>query len=249
MGNIKKDTFICLDCETTGLDVENDEIIELAIAKFTYDEILDKFETLIDPKRPISQESIEIHKITDEMVSGKPKIEEILHKTLEMINGYTIVGHNIGFDISMLIQASKKRGIPFSIDLKNSIDTLRLARLYADSPSNSLEVLRKHFNIEDEGAHRAMSDVIVNIKVFKYLIGDFKTTEEIRKRLIDPIELKTMPLGKYKGRILRDVPSDYLNWASHQNFDMDLSYTILKERRKRRSHPPFSGSSNPFADL
>ena len=63
-----------------------------------------------------------------------------------------------------------------------------------------LEKLREHFNIEPEGAHRAMSDVIVNISVFKYLSQSFKTTEQLLERLKKPILLKTMPLGKYKGR-------------------------------------------------
>ena len=55
-----------------------------------------------------------------------------------------------------------------NIEKQPFIDTLRMARLYGESPINSLERLRQHFNIAAEGAHRAMSDVIVNIEVFKY---------------------------------------------------------------------------------
>jgi DNA polymerase III subunit epsilon len=249
VGNLKKDTFICLDVEATGLTVELDEIVEIAVVKFTFDQILDSCEALLDPGMPIPQVAIDVHKITNEMVKGKPGIETILPQVFEMVGNHTVVGHNIAYDISMINQAAKKRHIKKSINLDNTIDTLRLARLYAQSPSNSLEVLRQHFNIEEEGAHRAMNDVIVNIKVFKYLVRDFRTTEEILQRLKEPIEMKAMPLGKHKGLLFRDLPIDYLNWAAHQDFDLDLSFSIEQERRRRKKRKPFSQSSNPFADL
>ena len=62
MGLINQDTFICLDCETTGLDSKHDKIIELAAIKFSFDKVIDKFETLINPKIPIPKESQLIHK-------------------------------------------------------------------------------------------------------------------------------------------------------------------------------------------
>ncbi len=249
MGNLKKDTFICLDVEATGLSVETDEIVELAIVKFTYDEILATFETLIYPGMPIPQESIDVHHITNEMVAGQPTIDEILPKAFELIGKHIVVGHNIGYDLNMLIHAAKKRKISCSIDLNRSIDTLRMARLYAGSPTNSLEMLRTHFNIPEEGAHRAMNDVIVNIKVFKYLAMDFKTTEEIMDRLKQPILLKLFPLGKHRGVPFREVPIDYLNWAANQDFDQDLMHSITEERKRRKRRKSFSDSNNPFADL
>lgn len=249
MGSIRKDTYICLDCETTGLSIETDHIIEVAVQKFNFDGTLESFETLVDPGVPISPESMAIHNITDEMVKGKPKIADVLPEVLKLIGKHVVIGHNIAFDLNMLKSAAIKLGISHPINLERSIDTLRLARLYAESPSNSLETLRKHFNIEEEGAHRAMNDVVVNIKVFKYLAIDFRTTEEILERLKSPILLKTMPLGKHKGLPFREIPANYLHWAAQQDFDMDLSFTIKQERHRRKKGKPFSESSNPFADL
>ena len=249
MGNLKKDTFICLDVEATGLSVEKDEIVELAVVKFTYDEILETYETLVNPGMEIPQESIDVHHISNEMVKGKPTIDQVLPEAFHLIGKHIIVGHNIGYDLAMLMQAAKKRSIPCPIELERSIDTLRLARLYAGSPTNSLEVLREHFNIPEEGAHRAMNDVIVNIQVFKYLAIDFKTTKEVLTRLKQPILLKTFPLGKHRGLPFREVPIDYLNWAGNQDFDQDLLYSIYEEKKRRKKRKPFSQSCNPFADL
>ena len=247
MGSLKSDTFICLDCEATGLDTEKDEIIELAVVKFTFSETIETLDSLIDPRCPIPPDSTEVHAITDEMIVGKPYIENVLPKAFEIIKNHPIIGHNIGYDLKIIIAAAKRHNIPCPIKLENSIDTLRLARLYGESPTNSLETLRKHFNITEEGAHRALNDVIVNIQVFKRLVTSFKTTKEIMDRLKKPIAMVRMPLGKHKGLPFKDVPIDYLNWASHQDFDQDLLHSISLEKARRRKRKPFA--NNPFADL
>jgi DNA polymerase-3 subunit epsilon len=50
MGLIRKEIFVCLDCESTGLLPDKDRIIEIAVARFTFDQILQEFETLVDQK-------------------------------------------------------------------------------------------------------------------------------------------------------------------------------------------------------
>ena len=77
MTKIDQETFICLDCETTGLDVVKDEIIEVAVVKFTTNKSLEEYGTLVDPKKTIPKDSIEIHHITPQMVEGKPTIDEL----------------------------------------------------------------------------------------------------------------------------------------------------------------------------
>jgi DNA polymerase III subunit epsilon len=243
------ETFVCIDCESTGLDTAEDRIIEVAVALFTFDQILQSFETLVDPEREIPQTSQEIHNISQEMVIGKPKIREVLPKILEMINSHIIVGHGIGFDIALIANEAKRSQIPTNILSQPFIDTLRLARLYGESPVNSLERLRQHFNIEPEGAHRAMSDVIVNIEVFKYLSKNYQTTEQIQQILQKPIKFKIMPLGKHKGRRFEEIPIEYLLWAEKKDFDQDLMFSIRTEIRNRRRGKGFEQSANPFTEL
>jgi DNA polymerase-3 subunit epsilon len=249
MGLIHKDTFVCLDCETTGLDPVQDEIIEVAYVRFTFDGITESFETLIDPGSPISEASIAIHHITDAMVQGKPTIQEILPQVFSFIGRSILVGHGITNDIAFLVAAAKKHNIPTTLGSQPYLDTLRMARLYGESPTNSLQTLRKHFNISEEGAHRAMNDVVVNVEVFKYLADRFKTTEQLLERLKSPILLKAMPLGKHKGRPFGEIPIEYLKWASYQEFDQDLTFSIKTELKKRRQGANFNQASNPFANL
>ena len=249
MGLLNKDIFICLDCETTGLDARNDRIIEIAVVKFTFTEILERFETLVDPECQISESSMAIHHISQDMVKGKPKILEVLPQISKMIDKHIVMGHGIKLDLNFLSESAKRCQFPSSFDEAPTIDTLRLARLYGESPTNSLEMLREHFNIEPEGAHRAMSDVIVNISVFKYLAQSFKTTEQLLERLKKPILLKTMPLGKYKGRPFNEISMDYLQWAAHADFDQDLLFSVRTELQKRKKGDRFFEATNPFSQL
>jgi len=130
-----------------------------------------------------------------------------------------------------------------------SIDTLRVARLYGESPINSLDRLRQHFNIEAQGAHRAMSDVMVNIEVFKALTKGYKTTEELMTVLQKPIKLRAMPLGKHKGRKFNEIPIEYLLWAERKDFDQDLLYSIRCELRNRKKGGNYPSANSPFANL
>lgn len=249
MGLINKDTFVCFDCEATGLDPKKDRIIEIAVAIFTFDEIIESREDLINPGIEIPEHTIEIHHITDEMVRGKPSIKGVLSDYLSLIGDHIVIGHGIPYDLTLLDSEAKRFNTPSRLSKNRFLDTLRMARLYGESPTNSLESLRKHFNIAAEGAHRAMSDVIVNIEVFKYLSKKFKTTEELLLRLEKPIALKAMPLGKHKGRSFRDIPIEYLTWASHQKFDQDLLFSLRSELKKRKQGNLFTQASNPFSNL
>ncbi len=246
---LKNSQFVCFDVETTGLDTKNDRVIELAGIVFTEDAVTDEFESLIDPERDIPLQSQAIHNISNDMVQGKPKIADVLFQFLSFVGNRTIIGHGIQFDIDIICQEAERARIPCTLKDNPSIDTLRLARLYGESPSNSLDVLRRHFNIQAEGAHRAKSDVLVNIQVFRHLTHRFTTTEQVDAVLAKPIMMKNMPLGKHKGRSFRDIPIEYLCWAARQDFDRDLLFSLRSEIARRKKGGTFCEASNPFGTL
>lgn len=249
MAKLETQTFVCLDCEMTGLDFEKDRIIEVAAVKFDLLKVYDTYETLIDPECLIPEESIAIHHITQKMVSGQPLIKDILEGFLKFVGREIIVGHGIQLDIDIINETAKREKIPCTIKQNRSIDTLRLARIYGESPINSLEHLRKHFHIEAEVAHRAMGDVVVNIEVFKRLIKPYTTVDKLFDVLSRPILLKEMPLGKHKGRPFKEIPLDYLQWLARKDFDQDLLFSIRSELKRRKQGSLFSQSTNPFQNL
>ena len=246
---LNKTECICLDIEATGLSIEQDRVIEVAAVRFCGDTFLDEYETLINPDCPIPQASQAIHNITDDMVQGKPSIKEILPTLHSFVGQRIIIGHGIQFDIDMLNKESERAGLNLTFGSHGTIDTLRLARLYGESPSNSLDMLRQHFGIPAEGAHRALGDARVNAIVFKRLTRDFRSIEQIMKELMKPILMKNMPLGKHKGRPMKELPLAYLRWAANQEFDQDLLYSIRSELNRRKKGNDFAQSSNPFLGL
>lgn len=249
MGDIEKQKFVCIDCETTGLDAHEDRIIEVAAMCFDANTIYGESESLINPECLIPETSIAIHHITQDMVADKPTIEKVLPDLLKLIGDHIIVGHGVKFDIDILAIAAERNSIPCNIRNNRFLDTLRMARLYGQCPVNSLEYLRKHFNVPLEGAHRAMSDVIVNKEVFKHLAKRYKTTEMLFEALSRPILMEAMPLGKYKGRSFRDIPLQYLQWIANKDFDQDLLHSVHTELRRRKKGNLFSQAGNPFLNL
>jgi len=149
---------------------------------FTIEKDIEVYDSLVNPGRQIPEESMKIHHITQDMVKGQPKVQEVLPKIISMISDHIIVGHGVSFDIHLINRDAKRHNIPCTIKSNVFFDTLRMARLYGQSPKNSLEYLRMHFNINEEGAHRALNDVIVNIEVFKKLATKYKSAERTTRK-------------------------------------------------------------------
>ncbi len=246
---LRQALFVCVDCESTGLDPDKDQIIEVGAVRFTFDGVEGDLQALVNPLCPIPEESTRIHHITDEMVATKPPISEILPDLLQFLSGAILVGHGIDFDLKLIDNAAKAAGLPSALQTRPRIDTLRLARLYGESPTNSLEMLRTHFNIPAEAAHRAFDDALINMSVFLRLTERFKTLDEVFAVLAKPIRLKAMPLGKHKGRPFKEIPIDYLRWAVRQKFDQDLIFSMKEELTKRQSGSAFRQAANPFQEL
>lgn len=249
MALLKNTIFVCLDCEMTGLDVKKDRIIEFAAVRFTFDQVLDSMECLINPERVVSAESQRIHRISDAMLKDQPTMSEAFPKIKAFLKeGDYIVGHSVGFDIQVLSQEAERIGEKF-ISKYHIIDTLRLAKEYGDSPNNSLESLAVHFNVPYDGNHRAMKDVEININIFKHFCKRFRTVEQLEHILSKPIKMKYMPLGKHKGRCFSEIPLSYLQWAAKMDFDADLLFSIRHEIKHRQQGSGFAQANNPFIGL
>jgi DNA polymerase III subunit epsilon len=251
LGLLKNEIFVCFDCESTGLDPKQDRLIEVGAVRFTLQEgILDRFDSMVNPGVPIPEASIAIHHITDEMVHEAPAAGEVIPKLIDFVGQAIVIGHGIRFDLDLVTAEAQRAGVNCTLNSRQYVDTLRLARHYGESPTNSLEFLRQHFNIQvQHDAHRALSDAEINMEVFDHLVRRFKTTKQLIEIASKPVLLKRMPLGKHKGRSFTEVPEAYLQWAVRQEFDEDLCYTIRSELKRRRKGGSFSQAGNPFQQL
>lgn len=158
--------IIAIDVETTGISPEKERIIEIGAFRPETGEV---FRTLISPGRPLSERITELTGITDEMLADAPQEREAIRRLLEFLDGDTILlGHNISFDYSFLVQAIRRCG--FLEPAFRGIDTLKLSRvLCPELPNKKLETMVAHFGLTNERAHRAFEDARVTVEVYRCL--------------------------------------------------------------------------------
>ncbi len=196
-------SFSIIDLETTSLSPETGEIIEIAAIKYEGFVITDKFYTLVQPSTKLVPKNIsQLTGITTAMIIDQPKIEEIFDSFLDFIDDTVLVAHNAKFDLAFLNYVSRKL---YGKEIKLPvICTCNLARrLYPEVKSKSLSSLAHYFNVPFERKHRAMSDAVVTLEIFKRmleLLQDFNIT-----RMTDIIKLSQNKQVKHRYKRRRYV--------------------------------------------
>ena len=165
-------TYVVFDTETTGFNAAGvDQMIEIGAVKIKNGEIIDRFDTLIDPKRHIPNKITELTFITDAMVAGCPNEEDATKMFLDWIGDLPLVAHNAKFDISFMEMSMKKYNLG---EFKSTvIDTLELSRTLDQGYSrHSLSALVKRYNVpfDEEAHHRADYDAEGTAHVFHKML-------------------------------------------------------------------------------
>ncbi len=160
--------FVVFDVETTGLNPESDELIEIAALKVTDGEISSRFNSLICPKCVIPPYIEKLTGINSAMVIGAPDIATTLPAFRDFLGQEILIGHNVTFDIRFINMAAKRLGLA---KLDNTfIDTLQLARLLVPNLSHyRLSDLVAHFALENQASHRAWGDTAATLALFNTL--------------------------------------------------------------------------------
>ncbi len=182
---------IILDTETTGLSPEKgDRIIEIACIE-TQELIPTKrtFYKLINPEREVSEDAFKIHGYNYEKLKNQKKFKEISDELLKFIKNKKLIIHNAPFDISFLNYELKKIGKP-TIDKKNVIDTLEIARGKFPGTSNSLDNLCKRFGIDisKRKKHNALLDCQLLRDVYINLIDQREPTLSLNSEIINKVK-------------------------------------------------------------
>ena len=194
--------IIAIDVETTGISPEKERIIEIGAFRPETGEV---FRTLIHPGRPLSEYITELTGITDEMLVGAPVEAEAIKAWLEFMGEDKILlGHNISFDHSFLVQAIRRCGYEEPQFL--GIDTLKLSRvLCPELPNKKLETMVAHFGLTNERAHRAFEDARVTAELYRCLKAMNKEPE-----LFEPVPMffkakKTEPMTQKQRSFLNAI--------------------------------------------
>ena len=157
-------TIVVFDIETTGLDSETEQIIELGAVKIENGNIIEKFSTFVKPTKSIPFEVVRLTGITDEMVEDAPPIELVIKDFYEFTRGCTLSGHNvINFDIKFIRREAENLGLDFDNPIIDTMKEAQASRLKITK--YNLGAVTKALGITLEGAHRAWNDAFATAQV------------------------------------------------------------------------------------
>ena len=148
--------IVCFDIETTGLKVTQEAITEIGAVLLRDGEIVDTFQTFVDPERRLTPEIVGLTGITDEMLRGAPKLADALRAFLAFAGGRVLAAHNAEFDIGFLRAGCRKCGIPFE---PTYLDSLIFAQnLLPGLKNHKLDVVAEALRLPAFNHHRASDD-------------------------------------------------------------------------------------------
>jgi len=172
---ILKRPLIFFDLETTGVDIANSRIVEIACIKIDVEGNKTEKHTLINPTIPIPKEASDVHGITDEKVANAPKFIQLSKSLYDFFKDCDIAGFNSdNFDIPLLVQEFSRCNIMFGDWDMNTVDVLSVERMLR--PNKLTDVYKRYTGKELEDAHSALADVNATIEI---LFHQYESKEEI----------------------------------------------------------------------
>jgi len=171
--DLKKNTFVVFDLETTGLNNNPamgrmDKIIEIGAVKIVNGEMTEKFSSFVACKERLSPEIVELTGIHDSDLIGAPPVEKVMADFFRFTDGAFLVGHNVTFDYRFVHYYGEQYGYMFD---KKQYDTLTLAQevLRGLLPNYKLNSVADYYGFTFNH-HRAFDDACVTAKVFIELV-------------------------------------------------------------------------------
>lgn len=156
-----QDNIIVFDVESTGTDVTEDEIVQIAAIKINkHGKVIDSFKKFIKNKKTV-ESSFKVHGFSDEFLkeNGEDK-KKVLKEFMEFSKDAVIVGHNVQYDINILSSELYRNNLG-GHKFKTFYDTLDIyRRFYTNLPNYKLDTLSKIFKTKNKPSHDAMDDIL-----------------------------------------------------------------------------------------
>lgn len=168
----RRDEYVCLDCETTGLNPKKDEILSIGAVIIKENKILMRktLNIFVKPSRDVTEESIKIHHIRTVDLENAIDPKDAILELLDFIGNRSIVGYYIKFDIAMISKYTKKY-----IGIKLPNHSIEVSSMYYKTrPRNSeyafvdlkFDTIMKELDIPELGKHDALNDAIMTSMIF-----------------------------------------------------------------------------------
>lgn len=177
--------FAVIDIETTGGKPKDSKIIEIAIVIHDGVNVIDTYETLINPERKIDWFVTKLTGIRNEDVANSPKFFEVAKTVFKLLENRIFVAHNIGFDYPIVRGEFKSLGLSIRLPHLCTIQTSRV--LIPGLESYGLKKLSESLEIKLDNHHRAMADTKATVEILKILFAkDKNNLESFIKQDVNP---------------------------------------------------------------
>jgi DNA polymerase-3 subunit epsilon len=179
------DELVSIDCETTGLDVKQDQILSVGAIKVKGDAILtsQRLDFLVRPKDPVSERTILIHHIRPIDLETAVPEDEAIRRVLEFVGPRPLVGYFLEFDVGMLnryVRPLIGAGLPNA--------RIEVSRLYYDwraaqvPPGGNIdlrfETIRQRLDLPRRATHDAFNDALLTAMMYLRLKGGWRPRPE-----------------------------------------------------------------------
>ena len=218
--------FVAFDLETTGLSAQNDVITEIGAVIYRDGEILDRFQSFVNPRRPLTQKITELTGLTDEMLADAPDVEDVLPKFLEFCGDRPLAAHNADFDVGFILAACGRLGIEYDLVY---VDTLILAQnLLPELKNHKLNIVADALSLPEFNHHRAVDDGVTVAHMLRRFFAMLEERGVTRLEQINPLMLELRSGGHIVDRQARHMILFAKNQVGLRNLYRLISYAHLK---------------------
>jgi len=209
---------VVLDVETTGLDPERDEVVEIACRRWSRDVELDRLHLLLKPTRPLGV-SAAVHGLDEALLRREGRDPaQALAELEDFVGDSLVVGHNVAFDLALLAGHARRLGRRLP-DWPHA-DTLTLARRVLRTGSLRLGDLAERLGLEWRPTHRAMDDAAATALLLARLLPALQESREDRRDLVQAAAPLIAPwaerLDKLRTLAATLRPAELLDYAARQ---------------------------------
>lgn len=244
------------DLETTGINITQDRIVEIAILKIHPDGTQDTYEKRVNPEKEMTAEIIAIHGISNEDLKDCPTFAEIAKEVKEFVEGCDFGGFNSNkFDVPVLVEEMLRVGEDFSIENRKFID---VQNIFHKMEQRTLSAAYKFYCDKDLiNAHSALADTvatweILNAQIERYdelqdnvdFLSDFSKAHDFKRvdfagRLARNEKGEVVyNFGKHRGKTVEEIQaieSGYYGWMLNADFPLHTKQCLKQEMERLKA--------------
>ncbi len=242
-----KNPIVFFDLETTGVNVNSDRIVEICVLKVSPDGSEETKTWLVNPERPIPQETTDIHGISDDDVKDKPTFKELAKTIAKMIEGCDMAGFNSNrFDVPLLAEEFLRADVDIDMKKRKFIDVQTI--FHKNEPRTLVAAYKFYCEQELTNAHSAEADVRATYEVLKAQLDRYDNIENDMAQLAefstftknadysgrivyDKDGIECINFGKYKGQKVAEVfakDPGYYSWMMNGDFPLYTKKVITE---------------------